>query len=408
MNILKIVRQSLKSLMMHRLRALLSTLGVLFGVAAVITMLAVGEGAKQEALEQIATLGTKNLIIRRLEMTDQQTAKARMQNSLALTYEDGEFLRSHLPKVAHMAAANMVKATVQATSEEVSPEILAVTDEFAKIKGLTVFQGRFFSPIDIQQRQQICVLGRSIARALGRLGQLGQTIRIDGMEFTVVGILNGQQGSSKHPVAHHIDKSIFIPLGTETIFHGRSGLRKDSVNEIILQFETSDDIMKMALLAKRILSHRHHQVEDFQIIVPYELMNQALKTQYTFNLVLVSIATISLLVGGIGIMNIMLATISERTREIGIRRAVGATERQILSQFLIETSLLSFVGGILGVAIGCIAAIVISQSAGWNTVITLWSAGLALTMALLVGVFAGLYPALKAAKMDPIIALRHY
>lgn len=408
MDIRRIVKQGFKSLMMHRLRAILSTLGVLFGVAAVIAMLAVGEGAKQEALEQIATLGTNNLIIRRLEMTEEQTAKARMNNSLALTLDDGEYLKTHLPGVISMAAVNSVQATVQATSTEVTPEFLAVTADFSKIKGLTLAQGRFFSPLDVQNRHHICVLGRAIARSLGRFGQMGQTIRIEGAEFTVVGILNSQQGSSKHPVAHHIDQSIFIPLGTEIVFSQKYGHKRNSVGEIILQLDSSDNVMKRAHLAKRILSQRHRNVEDFQVIVPYELMNQAIKTQYTFNLVLVSIATISLLVGGIGIMNIMLATISERTREIGIRRAVGATAKQILAQFLIETALLSLVGGIFGVIVGCISAFGITLSAGWHTVITPWSTLLSLGMAVAVGICAGLYPAMKAARMHPITALRHY
>lgn len=405
MDISRIVKQGLKSLMMHRLRALLSTLGVLFGVAAVIAMLAVGEGAKQEALEQIASLGTKNLIIRKLDVSD---AKTRTRNSINLTLEDGEFLKNHLPGLTSIAAVNSVKATVQATSAEVLPEILAVTEDFGKIKSLKPAQGRFFTPIDIQQRQHICVLGRSIAHSLGRLGQLGQSIRIEGYEFVVVGILSGQQGSNKHPVSHHIDESIFIPLGTESIFPVKNGQKRNSISEIILQFESPRDIISKALLVKRILNHRHEQVEDFQVIVPYELMNQALKTQYTFNLVLVSIAAISLLVGGIGIMNIMLATISERTREIGIRRAVGATARQILTQFLIETSMLSLAGGLLGVFVGCVAALLISQIAGWPTVITIWSALISLVMAVTVGICAGLYPAIKAAKMHPITALRHY
>lgn len=393
--------------MMHRLRAILSTLGVLFGVAAVIAMLAVGEGAKQEALEQISTLGMNNLIIRKSEMSEEQKTKARLSNSSGLTLEDAEFLRQHLPGVTAMAAATVIKATVQAASSEVLPEIWAVTEEFAKIKDLSVMQGRFFSPLDIHEKSRICVLGNAISRALGRRGHLGQSVRLNGIEFVTVGLLDSQQGSSKHKVAHHIDQCVFIPLGSSSGLPSQSG-KWDEITEIILQFESSEDMMDLALLTKRILQQRHNQVEDFQVIVPYELLNQALRTQYTFNLVLVSIAAISLLVGGIGIMNIMLATISERTREIGIRRAIGATAQQILGQFLIETTLLSLIGGLLGIIVGCIAAFVISQSAGWHTVITLWSTVLSLGMAVTIGICAGLYPAMKAAKMHPISALRYY
>jgi putative ABC transport system permease protein len=407
MNIHRILAQGLKSLMMHRLRALLSTLGVLFGVAAVIAMLAVGEGAKQEALEQIASLGMDNLIIRQNKLTDDQQSKARQNSSSGLKIEDGLFLKDHLPGVNLMAAVKIVKAAVQATNKEILPEILAITEDFGKIKNLTLQQGRFFSPIDIQQKSRICVLGQALAISLGRQGQLGQTIRLDGIEFVTVGILNSQQGTSKHPVAHQIDNCLFIPLGSELGFPLKV-LKKDNLSEIILHFNDSDGLMDRALLAKRILSQRHHQVEDFQVVVPYELMNQALRTQYTFNLVLVSIATISLLVGGIGIMNIMLATISERTREIGIRRAIGATGSQILFQFLIETTLLSLAGGLLGVIVGCLAAVFISFTAGWHTVITLWSTLISLGMAVTIGVCAGLYPAMKAAKMHPISALRYY
>lgn len=407
MNINRVLAQCTKSLLMHRLRALLSTLGVLFGVAAVIAMLAVGEGAKQEALEQIASLGMNNLIIRQNDLTEDQKAKARQHSSAGLKLEDGEFLKSHLPGVHLMAAVKSVKAPLQATSKEILPEILAITEDFSKIKGLTISQGRFFSPLDIKEKRRLCVLGHSIAYALGRQGQLGQSIRIGGIEFVSIGILKSQQGSTKHPVAHHIDNCLFIPLGSELGFPV-SAIKHEDLTEVILQFNSPEGVMERALLAKRILSQRHHQVEDFQVVVPYELMNQAMRTQYTFNLVLVSIATISLLVGGIGIMNIMLATISERTREIGIRRAIGAKANQILIQFLVETTLLSLAGGLLGVIVGCLAAFFISYTAGWHTVITLWSTVLSLGMAVTIGVCAGLYPAMKAAKMHPISALRYY
>jgi len=408
MNIRQIISQGYKSLMMHRLRAVLSTLGVLFGVAAVIGMLAVGEGAKKEALDQISSLGMKNLIVRRIELSDEQKAKNRQGNSSALSIEDGVFLKDHIPGVVHMAGANQIKAGLQAISTDVMPEILAITENFGIIKGISMAHGRFITALDIEQRSHVCVLGHSLAKSFGRKGQIGQSIRLDGVEFTVVGTLNSQQGSSKHPVAHQIDNCIFIPLGTEFGLPVTPGTKRDALSEIILQFDSSERMMERASLVKRILSQRHHDVEDYKVIVPFELMNQALKTQYTFNLVLVSIATISLLVGGIGIMNIMLATISERTREIGIRRAVGATAKHIMSQFLIETTLLSLVGGLLGIVFGCIVAFLISVIAGWPTVITVLSAVLSLGMAVTVGICAGLYPAMKAAKMNPITALRHY
>ena len=244
---------------------------------------------------------------------------------------------------------------------------------------------------------------------LGRKGQLGQTIRIDNDIYQVIGILNPQKSTTKKTKtlnSRDLNKSIILPLYYKQGIVSQSLNEDESLSEVIIQLSTSDYMNTYALAIKRILKWRHHGMEDFQIIIPQELLNQAHQAQNIFNLVLGSIAAISMLVGGIGIMNIMLASISERTREIGIRRALGASKFHIAKHFLIETLILTTTGAILGVLGGIAFSFTIAKIADWDIIITGWSICLSITLAVVVGIASGLYPALRAASMDPIKALR--
>ena len=284
-------------------------------------------------------------------------------------------------------------------------------DHFKEIKGLEVAEGRFLCALDIKQRQQVCVLGSETAKILGKYGHAGQSIRLDGVEFKIVGVLKNKHwkaGKTNALTSRNLNKSVFIPVGVEkTLPNRKADFKQDTLSEIIVQLRDSKKMMQTVQVIKRIMEKGHDNVEDYQIVIPQELLNQAYRTQYTFNLVLGSIAAISLLVGGIGIMNIMLATVTERTREIGIRRAVGANKHHIISQFLIETLLLTLIGALSGVLIGVVFSMLISYTAGWTTVVTYWSIFLSMGMAIAVGACSGLYPAIKAANMNPITALRH-
>lgn len=411
MAFLENIQQGMRSLALHRLRTLLSTLGVLFGVVAVITMLSIGEGAKQETLAQIEQLGMNTITIRQNEIAEEQHLRGREHRSKGLTLHDADALGLNVPGIHHLAIMKVVESTVSTVQARISPEILAITDSYDDIKGLKVAEGRFLGAIDISQRNQVCVLGSEVSKNLGSRGHVGQAIRIDNIEFQIVGVLKNKhwkEGKTTALATRNLNKSVFIPLGVEMILpNSKQSAKQDAFSEIIIQMAHGSNILEAAPLIKHIMENLHGHVDDYQIVIPQELLNQAYRTQYTFNLVLGGIAAISLLVGGIGIMNIMLATVSERTREIGIRRALGANKYHIAYQFLTEALLLTFIGAVLGVIIGMVLSFLISYVAGWTTVVTAWSVISSLGMATLVGCCSGLYPAVKAALMNPITALRH-
>lgn len=404
MTILPIITKSLRYLFTQRLRAISSLLGVLFGVVAVITMLSIGEGAKKESLEQIHQLGVDNIIIRQVNLTDDQ-------QSLGLKVEDAKLIANTLPSIRNTAPVKIIPASLHGRLKEISPEIISTASCFGSIYNLQLREGRFLSHIDMHRGHYVCVIGSEVANALGKDGHVGKQIRIENQLFTIVGVLNPRtwKATKSMPMsAHNFNQMVFLPIGAENGMPWKVLKRAETLSEIIVQVKPGHDTANLSRLLARTLEITHRGVEDYQIIIPQELIRQAQKTQDTFNLILGSIAFISLLVGGIGIMNIMLATISERTREIGIRRALGANKGHILLQFLIETLILTLSGALLGIFAGMLFSGMISWFAGWKTIITLYSVLLSLLLAVGVGIFSGLYPAIKASRMHPIAALRSY
>jgi putative ABC transport system permease protein len=404
------IKKCVRSLLIHRLRTLLSTLGILFGVVAVVAMLSIGEGAKQETLEQIEQLGMNSLIVRQHLISEEQRAQALEEHSRGLTWHDVEAFRQNIPSLIHDAPLRVVEASITGSLTQLSPEILAITRHFGEMKGLQLAEGRFLCDLDQQGKRLVCVLGYEVAKSLGQEGHVGRTIKLEKIHYDIVGVLKptSWKGSKNQAIAtRNLDKTILIPLGSDMSLPYVSQSVTDSLSEIILQIQSAQQMKITAQLVRNILGKIHGGYEDYQIIIPQELLQQAYRTQQTFNWVLGSIAAISLLVGGIGIMNIMLATVSERTHEIGIRRAVGANKQHILMQFLLETLLLTLGGALLGVVIGIGFSIAISHVAGWKTIVTPWSIVLSLAMSSAIGLCSGLYPACQAAAMDPIKALRH-
>ncbi len=404
------LQKGMRFLLTHRLRTALSTLGVLFGVASMVAMLSIGEGAKQETLEQIQQLGMHNLILRPGATVDSSSQGAGGgQQVMGLFLEDVEQLQQGVPYLRHVAPLKIIPAKLIEASQDLAPEILAVTRAFETIKHLKLLEGRFICDQDVERRNLICVLGYDVAQHLGKIAPIGQWVRLNKVEYQIVGVLRPTYWSAKGGSISNRDlnKALFIPLGSETVLSSGRALSKATLSEVTLELEHGDRIAAAAEVTHQILQRKGRSQESYQLIIPQELMQQASRTQQTFNLVLGSIAAISLLVGGIGIMNIMLATVSERTKEIGIRRAVGASQGDILRQFMLEALLLTSSGAVMGIVLGVGAALFINYFAAWKTIVSAWSLLLALLMALGVGICSGLYPALKAAKMDPITALRH-
>ncbi len=404
------LRYATLSLWQHRLRALLSVLGIVCGVSSFVAMICVGEGARRETLAQIEQLGTSNVLVRAADMSHEQTIEAQQRGSRGLGLADMDRLRTGVARLAEAAAVLELKVTTLALSRQTAPQVLAVSSNFAKVQGLELASGRFLSPSDASDRRLVCVIGHGLAVSLGAGGQPGSLLRLQNALCKVVGVLQhierktGKTGKNAAIAVRDFDNTVLIPLEAIGTL---AGGRPDAVTEIILQMGAASDVLPSLPLIRRVLEVQHRGALDYRILVPLELLHQAERTQATFDAVIGSVAAISLLVGGIGIMNVILASVMERRREIGIRRAVGATQRHIALQFMAEAVLLTSVGGLLGLVLGIIGTWLLSAATGWATAISAWALLLPLFMSVLTGLFFGLYPALQAAQLDPITALRY-
>jgi len=403
-------RIGLENLRSHKLRSFLTTLGVIFGVSAVVSMLSIGEGAKRAAIEQIKLLGTNNIRIRRLDLSPQQQEDAERLQSDGLTYHDGQIIRSNVPEIHGVCPLRFLEVEVSRGDRQSTGRVIGTDADYAAVTNFSPAEGRFIAALDQREAKQVCVIGSEVERELFGLGNaINRRIRIDESWFTVVGVMQQKKvrksGSSVIPM-RDVNKDVYIPIET-ALKRFTDADRPDMVDEIAVRVENEDEVMATADVLRRLLRRTHHAANDYEIVIPAELLAQSQRTQRLFNIIMGSIAAISLLVGGIGIMNIMLASVTERTREIGIRRAVGATRGDVLTQFLNETVLVSVTGGLMGIVLGAIMAKAINLFAGWETVISLGGVLLAFGISAGVGIVFGLYPARKAAELDPIDALRY-
>ncbi len=418
------VRLGFRSLWMHRLRSLLTVLGIVFGVASVIAMLAVGEGASHEAQEQIRRLGSNNIILRSVKPPEEQKAASTRSFVIeyGLTYADMDRIRETIPGVTVMVPARIRRDYVWRMNRRVDCDILGTVPWYVEMNNVQMTEGRYFSNREMDDSLNVCVLDSPTALELFPIDPaVGGSVRIGEEYYRVIGVmeretrmLQGQQGESGEG-AQAAAYRIYIPLTAsrnrfgETLIKRRSGsmeAEKVELHQAIIKVRRQEDVVETSAIIGDILA-RDRKKKDYDIIVPLELLRQAERTKQIFNIVLGSIAAISLLVGGIGIMNIMLATVTERTREIGIRRALGAKRRDIVIQFLIETVILSSCGGLVGVALGVAIPFAIQRFASMVTIITPWSPIIAFSISGIIGTIFGIYPALRAARMDPVEALRH-
>jgi putative ABC transport system permease protein len=425
------VKLGIKSLWMHRLRSTLTTLGIIFGVCSVIAMLAIGEGASQETQKVIAQLGSTNLIIESVKPPEKQTDSGKVEtvHKYGLTYADAESIHNTIPYVQVVVPVREIdqQEARYLNHPKMAIRVVGTIPWYTEISPVQLIRGRFLSSIDLHHQQSVCVVDEEVAKKLFTFDDpIGKDVRIQGNYYRVVGVVGapvsayGQNGFGNDTAAPAnpsggVVGNVYIPLTTAKnrftelaarFSGGNRSIERVELQKIIIKVDSVEQVLPMRDVLDASLA-RLHDKSDFRIVVPLELLRQAARTRRIFSIVLGSIAAISLLVGGIGIMNIMLATISERTREIGIRRALGARKRDIIVQFLSETLLLTLMGGILGIILGSLIPFLVTYFGNMPTVITTSSLVLAFGISALVGITFGLYPAYRAANMDPIESLRH-
>ncbi len=439
---------AMEAVFANRLRAFLTGLGILFGVAAVIAMLAIGSGARQSILERMKLIGTNNIVIKSVVLDENaelqkasgstgsnSNAKSGERNkrpwSPGLTLEDLRAISNVLPQVENISPEIVLPVTLIHAGKLEKGRCVGVTNAFFELNRLQLSQGNFFHPLQLEGGRPICIIGKNIqTRFFPNESPIGQKIKAGNTWLTIVGVLEKRRASREslqNMGIRDYNDDVYVPVTTALLrfknratvtkadlqrdfFFDDEAQKKDKnyhqLDQMVVRVSDSQYLRAAADVIARLLKRRHYGVLDFEIEVPELLLEEQQKTQETFNLVLAAIAGISLLVGGIGIMNIMLASVLERIKEIGVRRSLGATQQDIIQQFLFEAVFISLLGGLLGIALGAVSAKVITTSFQIPAIVSGWSVVLSFGVAAAVGLVFGIFPARKAARQDPIKALR--
>jgi putative ABC transport system permease protein len=445
-HVLPAIRIALEALSHNVLRAGLTSLGILFGVASVIAMLAIGKGAEQEILAQMRLLGTNNIVIQPLVEQEEGPAQDETQTeskrfSPGLTMLDARSLAEVIPQVETVTGEIVLQSAITREGRRRSGKLVGVDPGYFDLFNLAVAHGSLFSPAHVRAAAPVCVIGDGVRSRFFTTEQpLGRPIKVGDTWLTVVGVLEDRAmpGETADRLGiRDANMDIYVPLSTMLLrYRNRAQVtnrdieaasatwsddsdeptdptvraersNQHQLDRIIVRVADGRFVAAVAEIAQRMLERRHNRVTDFEVVVPELLLKQEQRTKTIFNIVLGAIASISLIVGGIGIMNIMLSSVLERIREIGVRRAVGATQRDILAQFLAEAVLISLTGGVIGILAGGGLSLAIERLAGIETIVSAVSIVVAFGVSLAVGVFFGILPAWRAAQMDPIVSLRH-
>jgi putative ABC transport system permease protein len=385
-------------------------LGMIFGVGAVIAMMSIGAGAERESLRIIENFGIRNIIIQAKEFKQEELRQIRTE-SLGLALRDVWALESVLQPKPVISAKRVVKTfQVISTSGKSDSRVLGVSSTFPAIQNLELLHGSFFVPFDEEASNQVCILGITAKQKLFGFGDvIGKQIKVNDQWLTVIGVLadaNVEKQEFEGVKIQNPNNDIYIPI-TTSIKKFETDTLENELNEVIIQVSEDADLKEQAAAISNLMSTMHNYIDDYSLVVPEKLLEQNQKTQGIFNIVMGAIASISLLVGGIGIMNIMLASVLERTNEIGLRRALGARRRDIRIQFIAEALGLSLAGGIVGVALGYGISRSVAAFSGWSTIITPESIVLSFGVSSMVGLVFGIYPAVQASNLDPIECLRY-
>ncbi len=416
----------MKNLRLHKLRSFLTALGIIFGVAAVICMLSISEGASASEMELIKLLGTQNIIVRSVA-PDRGTAVSQ-GNARVLEYgitrEDLKVIRETVPDVDLIVPMREIAFETSFRDRVCGSAVVATDASFFEVVNIPVSLGRGITHHDEEHLEKVCVIGDEVrARLFTHEDPIGQSITVHSqttgpVPFLVVGVLQRVQtaGTPARGIGErNINMDVYVPFATADkrfgdmtlkVASGSREMRKVPFSDLYIRAAALENVIDVSDMIERVMQWGHQKV-DYEIKVPLERLKLAEKEKANRQITLGAIAGISLLVGGIGIMNIMLASVTERTREIGIRRALGARQAHIIQQFLVETVVLSTTGGVLGILLGWCGALLITQAVGWPTIVQPWTIGVSFGLSVMVGVFFGLYPAIAAARLDPIEALRH-
>jgi len=409
-NLLEALRTAFENLAAHKLRSGLSMLGMIFGVGAVIAMLSIGAGAEREALALIDKMGLRNIIIRDKGETDRDQLDEIRKKSIGLSRRDIQAIVEGVPGVELVAPRVEVDAyKIMAPGTKTESKVYGVSHLQHDLAHLEIQEGRFLDGLDEKRHGQVAVIGPAARRDLfGYESAVGRDLKINDVWFEVVGQLAEIEGGQAFEgvTVGSAAREIYVPFTTAIRKFDRDPL-KAPLDEIVVRLEEGASPQDGAAVIRNLLQRIHGGIDDYELVVPQALLEQRRKTQRLFNIVMGCIAGISLLVGGIGIMNIMLATVLERTREIGVRRAVGARRADIRMQFIIESFSISVVGGVVGVIMGVVIARIVAAWAEWPTVVTAGSILLSTGVSVAVGLASGFYPAMRAAELDPIDALRY-
>ncbi len=415
---LRDIRLGVENLLLHKLRTFLTMLGLVFGVGSVVTMLSVGEGAGKKALDQIRKLGSNNIIITSKKNIEAEAAGSatKFMGIYGLTYLDHLRIVETFETARHAVAAKLVRKKARFGERSLELRVVGTSPQWFELIERPLVAGRRLSEEDYRNLGHVCVLTEHAARKLLAVAEpLGALIRIGRATFRVVGIVRSEEGLAGSIQVPDSKIDVYIPLPAARNIYGdiimriTSGSReldRVELHRIIVAADAMENVVPLATGIEAML-RKFHPKGDYTLSVPLTILKQAEATKRTFNIVLGSIACISLLVGGIGIMNIMLASVTERTKEIGIRRAIGARRGQIIGQFLIETVVLSCAGGLLGTGLGFLIPRLITKLTGLPTIVTLESILVSALISIGTGIVFGIYPARRAASVDPIVALRH-
>ena len=441
------LRTALEAVRHNKLRAALTSLGILFGVASVIAMLAVGKGAEQEILEQMRLLGSNNVMITPLVeqkegKADEEPSREVKKYSPGLTYADAQALARVIPAVEAASAEIVLNTSITREGRRRSGKVLGVDSTYFRLTNLALAQGGWFSAEQVARGLPVAIIGQGLrTRFFTTDDPIGKPLKVGEIWLTVVGVLADRRVATETAARLGIrdaNMDVYVPVHTMlTRFRNRALLTQQDIEQaaragtftrageeeseevraertnphqldrIIVRVAETAQVMPVAEIAQRMLARRHNTVVDFEISVPELLLKQEQRTKAIFNIVLGAIASISLVVGGIGIMNIMLASVLERIREIGVRRAVGATEKDILFQFLMEAVLISVTGGFAGIVLGVALSLVIERAADVRTIVSTFSVLIAFGVSFAVGLAFGIVPAMRAARQDPVTSLRY-